>query len=145
MKALAFAATLAFSAFSGAAVAESMTVYKSSTCGCCAEWIEIMEAKGHDIKVKHPFNLAGTKRDLGVPKQLESCHTTIIDGYVFEGHIPEVDILAFLANPPANAMGLAVPGMPQLSPGMAPRGKAYDGFKVIGFDKSGKFTLVNQY
>lgn len=145
MKKLALAATIAFSAFSGAALAESMTVYKSPTCGCCTEWIKIMEKKGHDVKIKHPFNLKGTKEDLGVPMQLESCHTTVIDGYLFEGHIPEQDILAFLANPPEGALGLAVPGMPQMSPGMAPRSKAYSGFKVIGFDKAGRLTLVNKY
>lgn len=125
--------------------AEEITVYKSASCGCCKEWIAIMEAAGHEVHVKHPFNLQRTKDNLGVPKQLGSCHTAVINDYLFEGHIPEADILAFLANPPAGAKGLAVPGMPALSPGMAPEGKAYEGFSVIGFDEQGHFTRVNQY
>ena len=136
---------LALSFFVGAVAAESITVYKSPTCGCCTEWVKIMESKGHDVKVEHPFNLQATKADLGVPKRLGSCHTAVIDGYLFEGHIPEQDIVRFLAKPPAGAKGLAVPGMPQISPGMAPPGKAYSGFKVIGFDDNGKLSLVNQY
>jgi len=136
---------LALSFLAGIVAAESITVYKSSTCGCCAEWIKIMESKGHDVEVKHPFNLQGAKDDLGVPRQLRSCHTAVINGYLFEGHIPEQDILRFLANPPADAKGLAVPGMPGMSPGMAPQGQAYSGFRVIGFDVNGKFSLVNQY
>ena len=104
-----------------------------------------MESKGHKVKVEHPFNLQGVKNNLGVPKQVNSCHTAVINGYLFEGHVPEQDILAFLASPPAGAKGLAVPGMPQMSPGMAPAGKKYSGFRVIGFDANGKFSLVNQY
>jgi hypothetical protein len=136
---------LALSFLATTVVAESITVYKSPTCGCCAEWIKIMESKGHKVKVEHPFNLQGVKNKLGVPRQVNSCHTAVINGYLFEGHVPERDILAFLASPPAGAKGLAVPGMPQMSPGMAPPGKKYSGFRVIGFDANGKFSLVNQY
>ena len=136
---------LALSLIAGTAAAESITVYKSPTCGCCAEWIKIMESSGHEVKVEHPFNLQSTKNRLGIPKQVRSCHTAVINGYLFEGHIPEVDILRFLANAPAGLKGLAVPGMPQMSPGMAPSGQGYSGFRVVGFDVNGKFSLVNQY
>lgn len=125
--------------------AENITVYKSRTCGCCNEWIKIMESKGHSVDAKHPMNLERTKENLGVPKQLGSCHTAVINGYVFEGHIPEADILAFLDNPPEGAKGLATPGMPAMSPGMAPEGAEYKDFKVIGFDEQGKFFLFNEY
>ena len=40
------------------------------------------------------------------------------DGYVFEGHVPAKYMAQFLENPPVQAMGLAVPGMPVGSPGM---------------------------
>ena len=136
---------LALSFLAGTAAAESITVYKSPTCGCCAEWIKIMESQGHEVKVEHPFNLQGAKNNLGIPKQVRSCHTAVINGYLFEGHIPEQDIHRFLANPPSGVKGLAVPGMPQMSPGMAPPGKGYSGFRVIGFDVNGRFSLVNQY
>jgi len=125
--------------------AENMTVYKSPTCGCCSEWIKIMEAKGHNVDTKQPQDLGRVKADLGVPKQLGSCHTAVINGYVFEGHIPEADILAFLNNPPEGAKGLAVPGMPAMSPGMAPEGAEYKDFDVIGYDEQGKLFLFNRY
>ena len=136
---------LALSFFAGTVAAESITVYKSPTCGCCTAWVKIMESKGHDVKVEHPFNLQATKADLGVPKQLSSCHTAVIDGYVFEGHVPEQDIVRFLENPPTGAKGLAVPGMPPMSPGMASPGQPHSGFDVIGFDDNGKLSLVKQY
>ena len=129
----------------GSAWAEMITVYKSKTCGCCVKWVEIMEKAGHEVKVNHPFDLKGTKKKLGVPAVLGSCHTAVIGDYVFEGHIPEKDILNFLANPPSGAIGLAVPGMPAMSPGMAPKGKPYKDISVIAFDKNGNMSLFNKY
>lgn len=126
-------------------LAESITVYKSPTCGCCTEWIKIMKSEGHDIHVEHPRDLQAVKDDFGLPRQLGSCHTAIIDGYVFEGHIPPADIHAFLANPPEGARGLAVPGMPGQSPGMARPGQSYANFNVIQFDDKNRFSLFNKY
>ncbi len=127
------------------AVAESITVYKSPTCGCCQEWVGIMQEAEHEVQIKHTQNLQAVKDDYGLPKQLGSCHTAIIDGYVFEGHIPELDIAAFLANPPANAKGLAVPGMPAKSPGMSRPGESYAGFNVIVFDEQNRLSLFKRY
>lgn len=125
--------------------AETMTVYKSPTCGCCTEWVEIMEKAGHTVNIMHPTNLQGVKAELGVPRQLGSCHTSLIRGYVFEGHVPEADILAFLENPPEGSRGLAVPGMPGRSPGMARPGQSYADFNVIEFNDSYELKLYNRY
>ena len=127
------------------ASAEMITVYKSKTCGCCAKWVEIMEEAGHEVAIKHPFDLKGTRKKLGVPAVLGSCHTAVIGDYVFEGHIPEQDILNFLANPPSGALGLAAPGMPAMSPGMAPKGQPYKNYSLIAFDKKGNMSLFNKY
>ena len=134
-----------FTFFLNSAWAESITVHKSPTCGCCVEWIKIMEAAGHEVEVEHPSSLQRTKDKLGVPEQLGSCHTAVINDYIFEGHIPEADIIAFLANPPAGARGLAVPGMPAHSPGMAAPGVSYSGFNVIQFDDENKLSLFRAY
>ena len=53
----------------------------------------------------------------GVPPAALSCHTAIVDGYVIEGHVPISAILRLLADRP-DAVGIALPGMPQDSPGM---------------------------
>lgn len=52
-----------------------------------------------------------------MPPGAESCHTAIVDGYVIEGHVPAGAIEALLEIRP-DAVGLALPGMPDDSPGM---------------------------
>jgi hypothetical protein len=127
------------------AFAESITVYKSPTCGCCSEWVKIMEKSGHDVTIYHSDDLQPIKSDLGVPSQLGSCHTAVINDYVFEGHIPEEDILNFLANPPEGITGLAVPGMPARSPGMARFGQSFKNFNVVAFDDRNQLSLYRKY
>jgi len=96
-----------------------LNVYKSETCGCCVGWIEHMEANGYHGNVFHPTDLDGVKEELGIKPEWASCHTAVTkEGYLFEGHIPSKFIDQFLANPPANALGLTVPGMPIGGPGM---------------------------
>ena len=75
------------------------------------------------------------KADAGVPLQLQSCHTTLIGDYVFEGHIPADVIARFLDEKP-NAKGLAVPGMPIGSPGME-MGDRVDSYNVIAWNDKG--------
>jgi hypothetical protein len=127
------------------AIAENITVYKSPTCGCCSEWVEIMEKAGHKVRVHHTDDLQAVKDHYGLPRQLGSCHTAIINGYVFEGHIPEQDIMDFLRDTPEGAKGLAVPGMPAHSPGMARKGDAYRDFNVIMFDEQERLSLFKRY
>jgi len=94
-------------------------VYKSPTCGCCAEWITHAQTHGLISKVHHPSSLAEKKSALGIGTQYRSCHTAVDkQGYVFEGHVPAKLVTQFLANPPEGAIGLSVPGMPAGSPGM---------------------------
>jgi hypothetical protein len=78
------------------------------------------------------------KRKYAVPEQLQSCHTAIAQGYVFEGHVPADLILRVLKEKPA-IRGLAVPGMPPGSPGMdSPNPQPYE---VVAFDKEGRVTV----
>lgn len=97
----------------------SLDVYKSRRCGCCQKWVDHVEVSGFEAVLHHPRDLNKLKAEKGVPSRHQSCHTAVsIDGYVFEGHIPAHIIRRFLANPPQNSIGLAVPGMPMGSPGM---------------------------
>ncbi|MDF2154927.1 DUF411 domain-containing protein [Vibrio sp. CAU 1672] len=112
--------------------------HKSPYCGCCGEWTKHMEENGFTVKEKHHEDMNAIKRQLGLTNtQLYSCHTAEIDGYLFEGHIPAQDIKAFLANPPRNAKGLAVPGMPMGSPGME-YGEKRDSYTVYAFNEEGQ-------
>jgi hypothetical protein len=48
---------------------------------------------------------------------VEGCHTTLVDGYVVEGHVPIGPVLRMLAERPA-IRGISLPGMPTGPPGM---------------------------
>ena len=87
-----------------------------------------------DVTEKLHDDMNPIKQKLGVTQELASCHTAEIDGYVFEGHIPAEDVKAFLENPPRNAIGLAVPGMPMGSPGME-YGDKKDEYSVYAFNE----------
>ena len=101
----------------------SIEVWKDPNCGCCKDWISHMEQNGFKAKVFETGNNAARAR-LGMPQQLGSCHTALVQGYVIEGHVPAQDIQRLLKEKP-QALGLAVPGMPIGSPGMD--GPAYGG------------------
>lgn len=107
----------------------SYNLYKSETCGCCEDWMEYMSDKGYHALIHHPKNLTAVKSSLGIDSEYQSCHTAVFDnGYVIEGHVPAKFVKQFMANPPGDALGLAVPGMPVGSPGMEmeDRFKPYD-------------------
>lgn len=124
-----------------ATIAETPTikVYKSPTCGCCALWVDHMREAGFELDVEDTDDMIGVKVDAGLPLQLQSCHTALVDGYVFEGHIPAEVIARFLAEKPS-ASGLAVPGMPIGSPGME-FGDRVDPYDVLQFDAAGNTSI----
>jgi hypothetical protein len=97
-----------------------LLVYKTATCGCCSGWVDYMREAGYAVDARDlPGNveLMQVKLDAGVPVDLSSCHTTIVDGYVIEGHVPVEQVRQLLAERP-NVVGIAAPGMPAGSPGM---------------------------
>lgn len=115
VKKIAFTSLMLMS--SSAFAATEVTSYKSPYCGCCTEWEQHMKDNGYDVTTEKHEDMSAIKKKLGVDPRLTSCHTAVINGYVFEGHIPASDIKKFLADP-RDYKGLAVPGMPMGSPGM---------------------------
>lgn len=120
-----------------------MTVYHDPNCGCCGKWVEHMRANGFDVETVATRDMNSIKLDLGVPRDLPSCHTAVVGDYVIEGHVPADDVKRLLAEQPDTA-GLSVPGMPLGSPGMemGDRRMAYD---VIRFDEDGNTAVFNHY
>jgi hypothetical protein len=111
-----------------------LIVYKSPTCGCCANWVKYMERNGFTAAVTDMPDVTPMKIKHSVPPRLASCHTTLVGGYVIEGHVPVEDVRRLLKEKPA-VVGLAAPGMPNGSPGMdVPNSPPYD---VLAFDKTG--------
>ena len=124
--------------------AQTITVYKTPTCGCCHEWVAHLEQNGFAVVAKDVPDTAPYRSQLGVPKALGSCHTGVIDGYALEGHVPAADIRRLLAERP-QARGLAVPGMPIGSPGMEVEGTRRDAFDVVLFTDDGRRSVWQHY
>ena len=125
------------------AEAASMTVYKSPTCGCCTAWAEHVNRAGFATELHNRQDMHSIKQQLGIPNELQSCHTATINGYVFEGHVPAASIARFLAAPPEGAYGLSVPGMPIGSPGME-MGERLDPYAVILLSKNGQHRVFER-
>lgn len=122
-----------------------MLVVKDPNCGCCAAWIEIVEAAGFAVTIELS---AGTalmryKSENGIPEAMASCHTARIGGYMLEGHVPVADIRRLLEDRP-DAIGLAVPGMPYGSPGMGPE-REREAYDVVIIRKNGTSEVFTHY
>ena len=118
-----------------ALVPTPMTIYKSKTCGCCTKWVDHVKAGGFAATVHDEEEMEQLKSELGVPEAVRSCHTAMVGSYLIEGHVPASDIRRLLAEKPKVA-GLAVPGMPSGTPGMAEPGDE-GGYEVLAFKSDG--------
>ncbi|MGW8423573.1 DUF411 domain-containing protein [Comamonas sp. HJ-2] len=121
----AAAGMAALSAMAAAPAKIAMEVWKDPNCGCCKDWIALMEQAGFAVKV-HDVGNSAVRAKLGLPTRLGSCHTALVGGYLVEGHVPAADVHKLLKQKP-KALGIAVPGMPIGSPGMD--GPEYGGRK----------------
>jgi hypothetical protein len=118
-----------------------LLVYRSPTCGCCESWADHMQGAGFAVEVKdmEDQELGAIKAEAGLPAGLESCHTARVGDYFVEGHVPAEDVKRLLAEKP-DARGLAVPGMPQGSPGMEQGGVA-EAYDVLLVAKDGSTSV----
>ncbi|XHC00234.1 DUF411 domain-containing protein [Nitratireductor sp. ac15] len=135
---LAAGATLAILIATGVANAtpvsngKTITVFKTPWCGCCEVWVEALQKAGFEMKTTDLEDLAGVKKQAGVPADLEACHTAVIEGerkYVLEGHVPIEAVEKLLSERP-DVKGIAVPGMPSGSLGM-------------GYDPDARYTVYS--
>ncbi|MDP8993890.1 MAG: DUF411 domain-containing protein [Pseudomonadota bacterium] len=109
-----------------------ITMWKDPNCGCCAGWAARMEPDFGPVRIIPTADMAAFKRARGVPEDLWSCHTSIIDGWLLEGHVPAEDVRRLVARGDRQIRGLAVPGMPLGSPGMEAGGRTQR-YQVIAF------------
>ncbi len=113
-----FALALALVATPALAASEAV-MHRDPGCGCCEKWAaQVRKAFGRSVKVIDDANRPALQRRVGLPAHLASCHTALIDGMAFEGHVPVADMKRVLAAKPKGVRGLAVAGMPLGSPGM---------------------------
>lgn len=125
---------LAIVPYAAQATAQTVTVYQDPNCGCCSGWVEHMREAGFNVNAIKSSSMAMIKHKLGVPMELASCHTAILEetGQLVEGHVPANVVHKLLAD--ASVKGVAAPGMPQNSPGMG----ELDG-NLITVDFDGQF------
>jgi hypothetical protein len=129
-----------WAAITGPEANPTITIYMSPTCGCCAKWVDHVKAAGFKTVVHEDQDMDTVKENLGVPRDMRSCHTAQVEKYLIEGHVPAEDIRKLLVQKP-RAAGLAAPGMPASSPGMAVPGEPHEPFDVLLFQRDGKSTV----
>lgn len=118
-----------------------LTVYKSRTCGCCQNWIDHVDEHGFELKANNVTFMSKLKDDKGIAPNYLSCHTAVSkEGYVFEGHIPAKYIKQYLANVPADSIGLSVPAMPVGTPGMEV-GERFMPYKILLLNTDGSSSV----
>ena len=120
-----------------------IVVYRSPTCNCCGKWLEHLKKNNFNVKDIVTDDVQAIKDKYGVSKEMASCHTAIVEGYVIEGHVPANDIMKLLKTKP-KIVGIAVPGMPSGTPGME-MGNRKDAYNVMSFDKENHYEIFNSY
>lgn len=94
-----------------------VTMYKSSSCGCCVGHAAELERNGFDVEIIPTYDMKSIKTKYNIPPEMESCHTAIVGNYFVEGHVPIKAINKLLEENP-DIDGISLPGMPAGSPGM---------------------------
>lgn len=107
---------------------QKITVFYSPTCSCCGEYISYLKRDGFEVLTQTD---ASKRMDIlekyQLPQEMMACHTSLVGDYFVEGHMP-ADVIKKVLEEKPNIDGIALPDMPQGSPGMS-------GFKV------GKWTI----
>lgn len=125
------------------AAATPIVVHRDPGCGCCAQWAaQVRKQFGRQVMIIDDRQRSSFQRTQGVPSGLSSCHTAIVDGMAFEGHVPITDMKRVLAQKPRGVRGLAVAGMPMGSPGMEVPGQHVDPYNVVAFGPGGQHVFA---
>lgn len=105
----------------------SIMVYKSASCGCCEGYVSALKSEGYDVDIEIVEDMQALKDDYNIPSDMRSCHTSIVNGYFVEGHVPVEAVNKLLQETP-EVDGIVLPGMPAGSPGMS--GYQTEPFKI---------------
>jgi len=96
---------------------KQFTLYKDPNCGCCGLYAAHLRRAGFEVLVHEEENMTSIKEEFGVPRDLQSCHTSVIGDRIIEGHMPIEGIQALFSQD--EIMAVSLPGMPSGSPGMS--------------------------
>jgi len=128
---LAMVGAIAAAPLARAQASRDAVLYKNPQCGCCEDYAAYLRRNGFRVKVVATHDLDAVKSQQHVPEELNGCHTTLVSGYVVEGHVP-VSIVERLLRERPPISGISLPGMPQGSPGMT--GNKTERFTIYEID-----------
>ena len=114
-------------------------MYKNPSCSCCEAYAAYLEQNGFKVELKPTNDLAQVSAKLGVPENLQGCHSVVIGNYVVDGFVPVDLVKKMLAERPA-ITGISLPGMPMGSPGMG--GEKTEPWTIYAFTKDSKAPTV---
>jgi hypothetical protein len=117
-------------------------VFKRHFSRCCDGWMTHLRENGFRVIEEPVSNLAAIKADYEIPKDLITCHTAVVSGYIVEGHVP-ADCIHRLLQERTIVAGIAVAGLPVGAPGSPTEGQKQP-YDVVLFDKAGKKTLFDR-
>ena len=86
-----------------------MQIFQPITSNCPASWLSEMKTIANKVDIVAVNSNKNLKREVGIPKEIQSCNTSFLNDYVFEGNVPSLAIKDFFKNIPNNAIGLALP------------------------------------
>jgi hypothetical protein len=105
-------------------------MYSSPGCGCCGQYADYLGQHGYPVDQRQTDDLDSVRADAGVPGEASGCHTTVLGDYVIEGHVP-VEAIDRMVQEQSTVDGIALPGMPNGSPGMS--GTKAGPFEIVSF------------
>ncbi len=122
--------------------APEIRVYKRHFSRCCDGWMAHLKENGFNVIEEPVKNLDAVKLDYSIPKELVTCHTAVVSGYIVEGHVP-ADLIHRLLKERKIVAGIAVAGLPLGAPGNPAKGESQP-FDVVLFERSGKISLYER-
>jgi hypothetical protein len=94
----------------------SIVTYRDEGCSCCEGWVAAARAAGFDVAL-HDLARPDRLKRFRISESSAGCHTSLVAGYLVEGHVP-LDIVARLLRERPRVRGIGVPGMPTGVAGM---------------------------
>lgn len=86
-----------------------MQIFQPPTSTCPQSWLDEMRNLANDVDIVTMMNVKNIKNDVGIPKEIQSCNTSFLNDYVFEGNVPSQAIKDFFKSVPKGAIGLSLP------------------------------------
>ena len=88
---------------------QTIQVFKPITSICPQSWLDDIQKDVGEVKIVSMIDVKNLKRQIGIPQEIQSCNTSILNDYVFEGNVPSLAIKDFFKDIPKNSIGLSLP------------------------------------